>query len=152
MLPNPPEFLVKKNPAASVCLEIPSVYSTYLFSLHTSHQPRTGGPPPLLRPPRTEWLPPLHLRRLRLPSPAEVRAHPAWLLALACLRRCARQQLESSKIGWLARSCGGLGAGPAAGHGGGGGRPAGAHGDPRQGRLHLRLPQRRHCLAIQGMH
>lgn len=45
-----------------------------------------------------------------------------------------------------------MGAGPAAGDGGGGGRPAGAHGDPRQGRLHLRLPQRRHCLAIQGMH
>lgn len=54
-------------------------------------------------------------------------------------------------MGCLARSCGGVGAGPAAGDGGGGGRPAGAHGDPRQGRLHLHLPQRRHCLAIQGM-
>jgi hypothetical protein len=58
----------------------------------------------------------------------------------------------ASKIGWPARSGGGVGTGPATGDGGGGGRPAGAHGDPCQGRLHLRLPQRRHCLAIQGMH
>ena len=53
-------------------------------------------------------------------------------------------------IGWLARSGGGVGAGAAAGDGGGGGGPAGAPGDPRQGRLHLRLPQRRHRVAVQG--
>lgn len=66
---------------------------------------------------------------------------------------CSVYQLPvASKIGRLARSGGGVGAGAGAGDGGGGGRPAGAHGDPRQGRLHLRLPQRRHRVAVQGTH
>uniref|UniRef100_A0A453P5K1 Alcohol dehydrogenase-like C-terminal domain-containing protein n=1 Tax=Aegilops tauschii subsp. strangulata TaxID=200361 RepID=A0A453P5K1_AEGTS len=43
-----------------------------------------------------------------------------------------------------------MGAGAGAGDGGRGGRPAGATGDPRQGRLHLHLPQRRHPVAVHG--
>lgn len=43
-----------------------------------------------------------------------------------------------------------MGARAAAGAGRGGGRPAQVHGDPRQGRLHLSLPQRRDPVAISG--
>ncbi len=41
----------------------------------------------------------------------------------------------------VACSGGGVGARSGAGDGGGGGGAAGGHGDPRQGRLHLHLPQ-----------
>lgn len=43
-----------------------------------------------------------------------------------------------------------MGARAAAGAGRGGGRPAQVHGDPRQGRLHLPLPQRRDPVAVSG--